>query len=51
MTEKAYNVITPEGGVLVKAWTKGVALEDAAREQLLNVARLRRASNAARTRM
>lgn len=40
MTEKTYNVITPEGGVLVKAWTKGVPLEDAAREQLLNVARL-----------
>src|SRR5262252_6463587 len=40
MTEKAYNVITPEGGVPVKAWTKGVPLEDAAQKQLLNVAQL-----------
>jgi tRNA-splicing ligase RtcB len=40
MNEKSYNVITPEGGVPIKAWTKGVPLEDAARDQLLNVARL-----------
>ncbi len=35
-----YNVITAENGVLIKAWTKGVRLEDAARQQLLNVAQL-----------
>jgi tRNA-splicing ligase RtcB (3'-phosphate/5'-hydroxy nucleic acid ligase) len=35
-----YNVITPENGVPIKAWTKGVPLEDAARQQLLNVAQL-----------
>jgi hypothetical protein len=29
MSETAYNVISPENGVPVKAWTKGVALEDA----------------------
>ena len=40
MTENTYNVIAPENGVPVKAWTKGVPLEDAARQQLLNVAQL-----------
>ena len=35
-----YNVMKPESGVPVKAWTKGVQLEDAARTQLLNVAQL-----------
>ena len=34
------NVITPENGVPIKAWTRGVPLEDAARNQLLNVAQL-----------
>ena len=33
MSETTYNVITPENGVPVKAWTKGVPLEDAARKQ------------------
>src|SRR5262249_61419915 len=40
MPELKYNVIAPEHGVPVKAWTKGVPLEDAARKQLLNVAQL-----------
>ena len=31
MAETTYNLIEPENGVPVKAWTKGVALEDAAR--------------------
>jgi tRNA-splicing ligase RtcB (3'-phosphate/5'-hydroxy nucleic acid ligase) len=40
MTDNTYNVITPSNGVPIKAWTKGVPLEDAARQQLLNVAQL-----------
>ena len=40
MSEKAYNVIAPERGVPIKAWTRGVSLEDEARKQLLNVAQL-----------
>jgi tRNA-splicing ligase RtcB (3'-phosphate/5'-hydroxy nucleic acid ligase) len=40
MSETTYNVIAPEHGVPVKAWTKGVPLEDAARQQLLNAAQL-----------
>ncbi|MBL8227609.1 MAG: RtcB family protein [Bryobacterales bacterium] len=40
MTEAKYNVFTPENGVPVKAWTKGVALEEEARRQLLNAAQL-----------
>src|ERR1700693_3911634 len=40
MTDATYNVIKPDNGVPVKAWTKGVPLEDAARQQLLNVAQL-----------
>jgi tRNA-splicing ligase RtcB len=35
-----YEVITGETGVPIKAWTRGVAVEDAARQQLLNVAQL-----------
>jgi len=38
MTDNTYNVINPENGAPIKAWTKGVPLEDAARQQLLNVA-------------
>src|SRR6266436_2496622 len=38
--EKNYNVLTTETGVPIKAWTKGVQLEDQARKQLLNVAQL-----------
>ena len=40
MTDSTYNVMKPENGVPIKAWTKGVPLEDAARQQLLNVAQL-----------
>jgi tRNA-splicing ligase RtcB len=40
MSETGYNVITPEKGVPIKAWTKGVPLENGARKQLLNVAQL-----------
>jgi tRNA-splicing ligase RtcB len=40
MSETTYNVIAPESGVPVKAGTKGVPLEDAARKQLLNAAQL-----------
>jgi len=38
--EKNYAVLTTENGVPIKAWTKGVQLEDQARKQLLNVAQL-----------
>src|SRR6516225_12183166 len=38
--ENSYNVLTGEKGVPIKAWTKGVQLEDQARNQLLNVAQL-----------
>ena len=38
--EKNYNVLNVENGVPIKAWTKGVQLEDQARKQLLNVAQL-----------
>src|SRR5689334_22503190 len=40
MSETTYNVIPSEEGRPIKAWTKGVPLEDAARQQLLNAARL-----------
>ena len=40
MSETTYNVIVPETGVPMKAWTKGVPLEDQARQQLLNAAQL-----------
>src|SRR6266478_1196685 len=40
MSESTYDVIVPEKGVPIKAWTKGVALEDQARQQLLNVAQM-----------
>jgi tRNA-splicing ligase RtcB len=39
MTTANYNVIH-EGGVPIKAWTRGVPLEDAARKQLVNMSRL-----------
>jgi tRNA-splicing ligase RtcB (3'-phosphate/5'-hydroxy nucleic acid ligase) len=38
--EKNYTLLTAETGVPIKAWTKGVQLEDQARKQLLNVAQL-----------
>src|SRR6185369_7724561 len=40
MTLNKYNVINPETGVPIKAWTKGVQLEEAAEKQLRNVAAL-----------
>ena len=40
MSEAKYNVIETSGGVPVKAWTKGVPVEDAARKQLTNAAQL-----------
>src|SRR5437870_143859 len=40
MSETTYNVIAPESGVPVKAWTKGVSLDDGARKQLLNAAQM-----------
>jgi len=40
VTNTHYNLIEVENGVPVKAWTKGVKLEDEAKKQLLNVAQL-----------
>ena len=40
MTDDTYNVIKPENGVPIKAWTRGVMIEEAAEKQLRNVARL-----------
>jgi tRNA-splicing ligase RtcB len=36
----SYDVFETEGGVPIKAWTRGVAIEDEAKRQLANVARL-----------
>ena len=38
MSENTYNLIQPENGVPIKAWTKGVAIETGAEKQLRNVA-------------
>ncbi|HEU4428265.1 MAG TPA: RtcB family protein [Myxococcota bacterium] len=38
--ERSYDVIASEGGVPIKSWTRGVPFEDAARQQLENVAKL-----------
>jgi tRNA-splicing ligase RtcB (3'-phosphate/5'-hydroxy nucleic acid ligase) len=35
-----YEVFKPERGVAIKAWTRGVPVEDAAKQQLLNIATL-----------
>src|SRR6201988_3093077 len=40
MRDPKYNVISPEKGAPIKAWTKGVPLEEAAEKQLRNVAQL-----------
>jgi tRNA-splicing ligase RtcB len=40
MSARNYEVINNPGGVPVKTWTRGVPMEDAARQQLLNVANL-----------
>jgi tRNA-splicing ligase RtcB len=39
-TEDTYETFEVEGGVPIKAWIRGVSLEDAAAKQLHNVARL-----------
>ena len=36
----SYQILKSEQGVPIKAWVKGVPLEDAARKQLLNVSKL-----------
>jgi len=38
--ERSYEQFQPPGGVPVKAWTRGVPFEDAARKQLENLAQL-----------
>jgi len=38
--ETNYQVFAPEKGVPVKAWTRGVPIEEVAKKQLLNVAQL-----------
>ena len=38
--ESTYDVLRGDAGVPIKAWTKGVALEEPARKQLLNAAQL-----------
>ena len=38
MTDSTYNVMKPDKGVPIKAWTKGVPVEEAAQKQLMNVA-------------
>jgi tRNA-splicing ligase RtcB len=40
MTDPFYNLFTANGAKPIYAWTKGVALEDEARKQLTNIARL-----------
>ncbi|RTL38989.1 MAG: RtcB family protein [Rhodocyclaceae bacterium] len=40
MSDQNYNVEDVPGGVSVKMWTKGVPVEDEARQQLANAARL-----------
>src|SRR5437667_8363821 len=39
-SERSYDVIQPEGGVPIKAWTRGVPVEESAAAQLRNVAGL-----------
>jgi len=40
MNDSTYELLQAPGGVPIKAWIRGVALEDAARRQLQNVAQL-----------
>src|SRR6202453_4420589 len=40
MADEKYNIYMPEKGEPVKAWTKGVQVEDQARQQLLNAAQM-----------
>jgi len=39
-TENGFDVMTAEGGGLVKMWTRGVPVDDRAREQLLRAAQM-----------
>ena len=39
-TEYGFDVMTAEGGGLVKMWTRGVPVDDRAREQLLRAAQM-----------
>ena len=38
MTDSTYSVMKPDKGVPIKAWTKGVPVEEAAQKQLMSVA-------------
>src|SRR3954468_23193480 len=38
--DRNYDVFAPEHGVPIKAWTRGVPVEDEAKQQLLNIASL-----------
>ncbi|MEA2488913.1 MAG: hypothetical protein QOH21_705 [Acidobacteriota bacterium] len=40
MTQQNYEVFKPEHGVAIKAWTRGVPVEAAAKQQLMNMASL-----------
>lgn len=40
MSENTFEVMSVEGGAHVKMWTRGVPVEDAAREQLANTAKM-----------
>ena len=40
MTKQNYEVFKPERGVAIKAWTRGVPVEEEAKKQLLNIASL-----------
>jgi tRNA-splicing ligase RtcB len=40
MESQHYNVINESGAMPIKLWTRGVPLEDEARQQLINIARL-----------
>jgi tRNA-splicing ligase RtcB len=40
MNDNTYEVFAPEHGAHIKAWTRGVPVEDAAKQQLLNIATL-----------
>lgn len=40
MTDRNYNVIAEENATPIKMWTKGVPVDDGAREQLLKTARM-----------
>ena len=41
MSEVEFDYIDVEGGAPIKAWTRGVPIEDTARQQIANMAKLR----------